>query len=483
MKKTSPTKNTSTPIKYTTIPTKNTPIKNTTIPTKNTPTKTTLTPSSVTTSDPVDTTVRSKTKYTLGSLPKNSHERRHYLEALFKNIDIYNHVIKAPARKTSKVEDMAAYLAKFSKEPLERAVILFLWMSENIRYDFDSYISGKSSDVTPDGVFKNGLTVCSGYARTFAKLGSIMELEIENISGYAKGYGYKPGQKCDKTNHEWNAIKLYGNWYLLDSTWGTGHIINNHFEKRFKPYYILCGPELLIDSHHPENDKWQLSDKVVSLKDFENAPLVNYKDFYSHVWCEGITLVSHNGPLIDVNSQSLTIKLKFPDKTTKLLPKLKLGEKECENMTQYQYNSDEDNYEIDILFPSEGEYTLTIFARNNSTPGSNYNSIIDFKIHNSDKSKRGLLGFPYCYNAAICHLFEPTNLYLPIGKKVFFKMNVKGASQVSIITNGNKWNYLDKKEGDLFEGNVDIDLEDVKVFAKIGEGGSFSGVYAYKGTK
>ncbi len=24
-------------------------------------------------------------------------------------------------------------------------------------------------------------------------------------------------------DHEWNAVEIYGKWYLIESTWGAGH--------------------------------------------------------------------------------------------------------------------------------------------------------------------------------------------------------------------------------------------------------------------
>ncbi len=51
-------------------------------------------------------------------------------------------------------------------------------------------------------------------------------IEVYNISGYAKGYGFKVGDIISGTNHEWNAIKYNGLFYLIDSTWGTGHAYN-----------------------------------------------------------------------------------------------------------------------------------------------------------------------------------------------------------------------------------------------------------------
>ena len=46
--------------------------------------------------------------------------------------------------------------------PKEKSYITFLWICQNIDYDAQSYFAGRSVDVTPEGVFRNGKTVCSG---------------------------------------------------------------------------------------------------------------------------------------------------------------------------------------------------------------------------------------------------------------------------------------------------------------------------------
>jgi transglutaminase/protease-like cytokinesis protein 3 len=37
-----------------------------------------------------------------------------------------------------------------------------------------------------------------------------VNLKVKYISGYAKGYGYKYGEKSKAPNHAWNLIELNG---------------------------------------------------------------------------------------------------------------------------------------------------------------------------------------------------------------------------------------------------------------------------------
>ena len=125
----------------------------------------------------------------------------------------------------------------------EKCYVIFLWICENISYDTKLFFKGEKVGCTPEGLFKNGLTVCSGYARLYKDFSSYLDLEVECISCYAKGINYEPGQKLDKTNHEYNVIKLENEWYIIDSTWGAGYLEDKQFIKCYNEFYFLVNPK------------------------------------------------------------------------------------------------------------------------------------------------------------------------------------------------------------------------------------------------
>ena len=77
----------------------------------------------------------------------------------------------------------------------EKSYVAFLWECQNIDYDAQGYFSGANVDCSPEGVFKNGKTVCSGYSRLYKELATYLELTVECIPCYSKGVGYEPGKK------------------------------------------------------------------------------------------------------------------------------------------------------------------------------------------------------------------------------------------------------------------------------------------------
>ncbi len=186
---------------------------------------------------------------------------------------IFNSLPKRTKTNYKALKDlMKAKTERLSEK--EKSFIIFLWICDNIAYDAVSYFSGAHADCTPEGVFKNGSSVCSGYSRLYKDISVYLNLNVECVTCYAKGVSYHVGQKMHSSNHEYNVINLDNKWYPIDSTWGAGHLEGKSFEKEYKEYYFLADPELLIKTHFPVDDKWQLTKKKYTLDEFLSWPYV-----------------------------------------------------------------------------------------------------------------------------------------------------------------------------------------------------------------
>ena len=61
-----------------------------------------------------------------------------------------------------------------------------------------------------------------------------------------------------ETDHAWNAVEIDNHWYLMESTWGAGHLNEqNTFKRKLNSYYFLPRPNEMIYHHLPEDEKWQ----------------------------------------------------------------------------------------------------------------------------------------------------------------------------------------------------------------------------------
>lgn len=182
----------------------------------------------------------------------------------------------APKQYAKNIKTLARYLIQPAKNDREKARILFTWVATHITYDADGYNKKQYGDGSAEGTLQSGHSVCEGYGNLLAQLCKAGGLEAVNIFGYAKGYGYVPGDSLEKADHAWNAIKIDGEWHLFDATWASGYGENVNGKlvvtARFDPYWFDVDPKAFIFTHLPEKEKWQLNEAIIAKEQFRNMP-------------------------------------------------------------------------------------------------------------------------------------------------------------------------------------------------------------------
>ncbi|KAM7376358.1 hypothetical protein PAMP_006099 [Pampus punctatissimus] len=140
-------------------------------------------------------------------------------------------------------------------------------------YDVSGYLGHSEKLSSPEEVIAAGRGVCCGYSNLCTEMCREVGIDCREVPGHSKGIGHRQGQslKNVKSDHLWNAVLLGGQWFLLDACWGAGRVDMEHksFVKRFDDFYFLTDPEEFIDSHFPDEEKWQLLDKPIPLEEFE----------------------------------------------------------------------------------------------------------------------------------------------------------------------------------------------------------------------
>lgn len=185
------------------------------------------------------------------------------------------HAMAAPADAEASPANLVGYLTRVTQNDSEKARVIYRWIADRIEYDVDAYLTHRLDNKNAAEVLKGRSGVCNGYAALFEALGREAGLEIVTITGYAKGYKHPAGHAFDAPNHAWNAIRIGGQWRLLDSTWGAGHVENDKYLKVLSEAYFLAPPEQLMFSHFPLEDAWQLqSTPHLSKSEFESLPTV-----------------------------------------------------------------------------------------------------------------------------------------------------------------------------------------------------------------
>ena len=366
-------------------------------------------------------------------------------------------VAESPKKDNSELKDLINYLKNKTNNLyiVEKAYVVFYWMAENIIYDKKSLKSEKNTDSSPEGIYKHGKTVCSGYSKLFAHIANMIGVETEYIKGYAKGYEYIPGKVIPQTNHEWNAIKINNNYYLLDSTWGSGMEEGDSHIKELDDFYFFCNPKYLIFSHFPENDKWQLLKNPITKDEFFNQVQLQSCFFKYH-----FTDISIKKSHFEVK-QLQTLKLYYNTKNSNDIIDISVDvsfDKKTENESYveednlYYIIKNEKNFEIKIIFNKKGNYKLCIYAKNQDM--DEYESMIEYFVQCNEDSINEL-HFPKIYsNASNIEIIEPLYDNLKIGQEVKFKIKSDVLDEIIFI--GEKNYYVKKNKDGFFEENVKV---------------------------
>jgi hypothetical protein len=135
---------------------------------------------------------------------------------------------------------------------------------------------------------------------------------------------------------------------------------------------------------------------------------------------------------------------------------------------------------VQAVFPQSGLYFLTVFAKRKSESG-NYSAIFKYKFV-SNASKDPAAGFPALYEqfyARHAFLVSPMTGLLRSGRSTMFRLQVPGAQDVAVVSNG-QWTHL-ANAGERFEGDVPVITGKIEVVARFPGSQQYVGLLKYTG--
>ena len=332
-----------------------------------------------------------------------------------------------------------------------RAFLVYCWVAKNL-----SYFIGSKPDNTPLGALQKRITQCSGYSRLFKELLKIFNIKSVLVHGCGRTYSLSIKPKIE--NHEWNAIKLNGEYYLCEVTWGSGKVENAKFIPSYNTYYFCCPPEQFIHTHLPSKDleKWQLLQKKISQNEFDN---LLYKDKFFYLY--NFTEINPNEGLIKLNNKNIyEIKIVNQNdvKNLRISCKVFLEQNLIENASCIEKFGN--YFLIHLIFNKKGKYNILIFATDKS--GTTHSDLIIRQQYiissslNENKFFPTMLTFP-----DELHIIQPKFNNLPKNKEIEFKFSSNDIEDMGIVVD-KKCIHLDKNEN-VFEGKFFIKGEEVLV--------------------
>lgn len=120
---------------------------------------------------------------------------------------------------------------------------------DKVRYVFETlvkqvdYDTGAENNQNIISVFLNGKTVCQGYACATQYLLKLLNVQSAVVTG-----------KADGEAHAWNLVKMDGEYYYVDTTWGNSRYLNeSKDEEKYVNYnYLGMNSEEISTSHQAE---------------------------------------------------------------------------------------------------------------------------------------------------------------------------------------------------------------------------------------
>lgn len=198
-------------------------------------------------------------------------------------------------RSFTDAAELARQLTQPYQTDIEKARAIFTWVARNIRYDCEKYRRPEKVRFTAQtetelkterekweaGQIRQMLRKKKGvgedYSRLFKTMCAAAGLEAVVITGWGRSF-YDPFRKLPKKpNHAWNAVRIDGQWQLVDAAWAAGYTDDRvrKFTAYFQPGYFLTPPERFVEDHLPFEEKWQLTPCLVSREAFTRQAYSN----------------------------------------------------------------------------------------------------------------------------------------------------------------------------------------------------------------
>ena len=406
-------------------------------------------------------------------------EWKSLIKSLIDNKDLLNFALTKKRVELKKLDDLVDYFKNSNfKLDLEKAWMIYVWISENIVYDIDDYINKKLGKNDPESAFNEGKCICQGYALLFKHLCNNLGIECIKISGYAKGADFNMESKfSNQTNHAWNGIKLNNKWEYIDCTWGCGYTTyDGRFVKKFEPFYFLTAPDIFIYDHFAQD--FQLQTTKISLKDFEVLPKLKLAYHLFNIKC-----LTHTQGYIELNKSVSQFSFSCPSSTSLMVNLKETNGTKLESAVYFGRNPATSNYDVHVSIPvARKKYYLNVFAKNTSDDGRLFDEVGKFLVTSSkcDDKKEFVkmlnpLGVEY-------FIFSPVGLNLSKKNVHKFKVYVKGALKVALVDCESKWAHFNKDENNLnywYLEHVFDCVGKVTLFAKMKEDKNFDGISFY----
>ena len=345
-----------------------------------------------------------------------------------RDILVSNRYLRDSVRQWSSARTILSLIQKIqenSTNDLENAWLLFCWIGQYIRYDFNC------SNNSAECVFQNRTGSSHGFVNLYHECCSLLNIPCIQIKGYAK-----QSDQLKPSVHVWNAIVLEQFTYLVDPTWGAGGGDNVN---ELEDFYFLTSPEEFIYTHYSKD--YQLLDPKISKQEFLSLPIVK-----SNYYRLNLNLLSPKQILNQTNENIFKISIKTPAYVD-LIASLQINNIEYPSHLHTLCQRDLLQSEVVNCFfalPTNGLYDIIIFAKTHDE--IKYQETIYMRLNVSNLCQA--ITFPVrsqSFTQSKCILIEPFRRLVQENESIFLNLKIPDA-HVIMIKNGDEFILLDTEE-------------------------------------
>lgn len=177
----------------------------------------------------------------------NEHSRTQYL---------HKHLNRVLTKRDLDLNAKLNALVSVASNDHERAWLIYRWVTNHFKHD--SRLASRIGDPRKhslDQLYKLAGGSCEVYADVVQRLMESAGLEVKTIYGVAKGGSASTRRNGKPVNHVWNAVKVNGEWRVIDATWGAGYVGQHGFQRDQSDLFFLIPPEQAVLSHFDESDE------------------------------------------------------------------------------------------------------------------------------------------------------------------------------------------------------------------------------------
>jgi hypothetical protein len=184
-----------------------------------------------------------------------------------------NNIARLASKEDHSWKKVAHLIGDSCKTEVERVYTIYTYIAGFYKYDLHRlkliYKREIKRELYLSEVIKKKKGVCGDFANLFLTLCDSLDIGCYRVSGYSRNFNLFHPVRKNYYNHAWNVVRVDGNWYVLDVTFGMQHFTKKKLDREQIDYnFLFTDPVKFGIFHLPADPTFQLVNQERSYTDF-----------------------------------------------------------------------------------------------------------------------------------------------------------------------------------------------------------------------